>query len=166
MANPQASLLSLTVQEQSTLSLLQNKHSCPQQLVRRIEIIQLAANGATNTAIAEELCITRNTVRLWRDRWIAGAAARAAVTDPRDISRLIAGQLTDVTRPGAPPTFTPQQQVHIVAIACEDPKKSDRTISHWSEREIADEAIKRNIVPSISQRQVGRFLKRGQLKTA
>ncbi len=38
----------------------------------------------------------------------------------------------------------------IIAIACEDPEKSERPISHWSAQEIADEAIKRNIVLQIS----------------
>ena len=35
-------------------------------------------------------------------------------------------------------------------------------ISQWTQREIADEAIRRGLVPKISQRSVGRFLKRGR----
>jgi hypothetical protein len=37
--------------------------------------------------------------------------------------------------------------------------ESERPINHWSQREIADEAMRRGLVPSISQRPVGRFLK-------
>jgi putative transposase len=38
--------------------------------------------------------------------------------------------------------------------------ESERPISHWSQREIADEAIRRGLVSNISQRSVGRFLKK------
>jgi hypothetical protein len=49
--------------------------------------------------------------------------------------------------------------VRIVAIACESPEKSERPVSHWTAKELAQEAIKRGIVEKISPRSVGRFLK-------
>jgi FixJ family two-component response regulator len=45
------------------------------------------------------------------------------------------------------------------ALACEPPSASDRPVSHWSQQELGDEAMKRGIVDRISQRSVGRFLK-------
>jgi putative transposase len=48
-----------------------------------------------------------------------------------------------------------------LAVACEPPEKSDRPVTHWTPRELADEVQKRQIVPSISVRHVGRFLKDG-----
>jgi putative transposase len=53
-----------------------------------------------------------------------------------------------------------------MAIACEPPERSGRPISHWTPREIAAEAIKRDIVDTISERHVGRFLKSGRPQTA
>jgi putative transposase len=53
-----------------------------------------------------------------------------------------------------------------VALACEPPPGSDRPVSHWTPRELADEAVKRAIVPAISPRSVGRFLKRGPAPAA
>ena len=44
----------------------------------------------------------------------------------------------------------------ILAIACEPPEASGRPVSHWTARELAEEAVKRKIVPSISTRTVGR----------
>jgi putative transposase len=76
---------------------------------------------------------------------------------------LIEEILDDAPRPGGPATFSPEQIVQIVAVACEPPDKSDRPISHWTARELADEAKKRQIVKSISSRSVGRFLKTGRL---
>jgi putative transposase len=53
-----------------------------------------------------------------------------------------------------------------MALACEPPEASGRPISHWTPRELADEAIKRGIVETISERQVGRFLKSSRAQTA
>jgi hypothetical protein len=50
--------------------------------------------------------------------------------------------------------------------ACEKLSESARPISHWSQREIADEAMRRGLIPNISQRSVGRFLKRGRPQAA
>ena len=51
-----------------------------------------------------------------------------------------------------------------MAVACELPSESDRPITHWSSRELADEVTKREIVPSISTRTVGRLLDEADLK--
>ena len=78
------------------------------------------------------------------------------------ITEVVEEVLADEPRPGTPPTFTPEQVVRIVALACEDPREeSGRPITHWSTPELADEAVKRGIVESISARSVGRFLGRG-----
>ena len=52
----------------------------------------------------------------------------------------------------------------ILALACEPPEKSGRPITHWTAKELADEAIKRGIVPSISVTQVGRYLREAALQ--
>src|SRR5207245_11559479 len=67
--------------------------------------------------------------------------------------------LTDEPRPGAPATFTREQFMQIMALACEKPEASDRPVSTWTPRELADEAVKRGIVEQISPRTVERFLK-------
>jgi hypothetical protein len=69
-------------------------------------------------------------------------------------------RLVDAPRSGAPATFTPEQICALVAMTCEKPEASQRPISHWSQREIAEEAMRRHLIPSISQRSVGRFLKK------
>ena len=53
--------------------------------------------------------------------------------------------------------YTPEQICAVIAMTCEKPSESERPISHWSQREIADEAIRRGLVSNISQRSVGRF---------
>ena len=51
-----------------------------------------------------------------------------------------------------------------MAIACERPEDSEIPFTHWTQQEIADEAVKRGIVGQISQRSVGRFLKEADLQ--
>ncbi len=63
---------------------------------------------------------------------------------------------------GAGVVETAEQICAIVALACERPAESDRPVTHWSQQELADEAMKRGIVERISQRSVGRFLKKNR----
>jgi putative transposase len=49
--------------------------------------------------------------------------------------------------------------MQIMALACEQPMTADRHVSAWTPRELADEAVKRGIVTTISPRTVERFLK-------
>ena len=63
-------------------------------------------------------------------------------------------RLADAPRSGAPATYTPEQICAVIAMTCEKPSESERPISHWSQREIADEAIRRGLVSNISQRSI------------
>ena len=74
--------------------------------------------------------------------------------------------LSDRPRPGVPNFFSVEQVVQIVALACETPEKSERTVSHWTAKELADEAVKRGIVEKVSPRSVGRFLKGSESTTS
>jgi hypothetical protein len=65
----------------------------------------------------------------------------------------------DSARPGRPSEITAEQTCQMVAMACEQPKA--RPISHWTGREIADEVMRRGIVPKISARHAARMLKKG-----
>lgn len=144
---------------------LMRRQTGSQRLVRRLQIVLAAAAGRNNDQIARQCGLHRATAQTWRTRWL-GLAPRlaAAITagdDDRLVARLVADALDDAPRSGAPPTFSAEQVVQIVALACEPPPDSNRPVSHWTPRELADEAVKRAIVPIISPRSVGRFLKRG-----
>lgn len=75
------------------------------------------------------------------------------------LGQAIEALLSDEQRPGTPATFTFEQVMQILALACETPAKANRPVSTWTPRELADEAIKRSIVKQISPRTVERFLK-------
>jgi len=133
-----------------------------QRLVKRGQIILEAAKGTSNTKIAQHQQVDYETVRRWRDRWRA-AESRLQVIEaagkPKLLSQAIEALLTDEQRPGAQATFTLEQFMQLMALACEKPEAADRPVSNWTPRELADEAIKRGIVTQISPRTVERFLK-------
>jgi hypothetical protein len=47
-----------------------------------------------------------------------------------------------------------------MALACEKPENYGRPISHWSSRELADEAVKQGIVASLSPGHLRKVLKK------
>ena len=163
MRGPKPPPIALTPRQRALLERLTRRQSAPQHLVRRARVILLAATGLPNTHIAATLGLDRTQVGLWRARWAADAARLAAIeaahaADP-PLSQALEALLADAPRPGTPPTFSAEQVVQIVALACEPPADSGRPISHWTARELAAEAVHRQIVPRISARSVGRFLK-------
>jgi putative transposase len=167
MAGPQPRSITVTPAQQVILERLLRQHSCPQALVRRSTIVLSAAAGHRNEQIARQLSCSPTTVRLWRSRWAEAQAHLVAVeANERDLHAAIGGLLADAARPGAPDTFTAEQIVQIIALACTSPADSGRPVDRWSPHELADEAVKREIVPSISARSVGRFLKAGRSQTA
>lgn len=81
------------------------------------------------------------------------------------ILKAIETVLSDAYRSRTPATFTSEQVVKIIALACETPADSGRPLSHWTSKALADEAVKRKLVESISEQSVERFLKGSLAKT-
>jgi Homeodomain-like domain len=165
MSGPRPVTFDLSARQRTSLERIRQRQTAPQRLVRRVRLLLALADDPCLEAVAGDLGLNRISVRLWRDRWLRAAddlarAERDELPDQQFVA-LIEGILDDAPRPGGPATFTPEQIVRIVALACEPPEKSQRPISHWTARELADEAKKRQIVEHISSRTVGRFLKTG-----
>lgn len=152
----------LSPRQRALLEQWVRQQTAPQRLVRRAAIVLGAAAGRSTQALADQLGVTLFTVRTWRQRWQQAQPrlqAAEAVASERTLATLIEGVLADVPRPGGPPKFTPEQIIDMIAVSCEPPADSNRPISHWTPRELADEVAQRHIVVSISPRQMGRFLK-------
>jgi putative transposase len=169
MRGPRATPLQVSPEQRDALQRLQRQQTADQRLVRRAAIILALAADPCVAAVAKQLRLSRVTVRCWRDRWIEATPDLHRAEQertPQHIRAILEHLLDDAPRPGGPATFSPEQIVRIVAVACEPPEQSDRPISHWTSRELADEAKKRRIVADISPRSVGRFLKRGRVAAA
>lgn len=154
MPTPRPAAVDLTAAERAALEALLRRHTAGQQLVVRARVVLAAAAGGTNGQIAGELGVARETVRLWRRRWLSFAGVALA-----DLG--VEERLADAPRAGRPARITDEQVCRMVAAACEAPGTTGRPISQWSGREIAAELVARGIVEAISPRHAARLLKRG-----
>jgi putative transposase len=154
MPKLEAVKIELSDAEYQELEQLLRRTSTPQQIALRANIILRAAAGANNSKIAQELGMSIQMSRRWRQRW-----RELAVTEVPVLERL-----KDESRPGSPSHFTMEQITQLYAIACSPPEQYDRPISHWTARELALELVNQGIVTSISERHVGRLLQEADLK--
>jgi len=155
LPGPKPPEIVLTKEQRSQLERLVRARTSGQQLAMRARIVLLAAEGLSTEEIARRLHLDVDTARQWRARWRASAGTPLA-------ERSVAERLADAPKSGRPARITPEQICQIIALACEIPADSDRPISQWSARELADEIMRRGIVARISPRHAGRLLKRGR----
>jgi transposase len=109
----------LSPQEHSKVEAWARGRSIPLRLVQRARIIRMAADGMQNKDIARELDISRPTVQLWRQRFLAFR---------------LAGIEKDAPRPGRIPEI-PEKKVQAVVEATLHTKPPNAT--HWSSRSMA-----------------------------
>lgn len=166
---PMPPQIEVSDKQDAILQQIIRRATSPQNLVLRAKIVRAGTEyGRRNTQIGQDLNCSSQTVHTWRHRWIDGWEQLVAIERNGNDQELEAGifaALADQPRSGTPATFTAEDICQIIKVACEDPSLSDRPITEWTPRELADEVVKRKIVTSISATQVGRFLKRGGLET-
>ena len=155
MPGPKPPQIVLSEDERAALENLVRAHMSGQALVRRARVVLLAAMGYSNMDIARLVPMDEEAVGLWRRRWAKWSSIPLA-----EVS--VADRLADAARPGAVPRLTAEQVCQIIALACEQPARSDRPISQWSHRELADEIVRRGITDRISPRHAARLLKSGR----
>ena len=109
----------LTSQERAIIDSWARGKSIPYRLVVRARIIQLAAEGIFNHDIAGRLGISRPTVQLWRERFLA---------------LRLAGLEKDAPRPGRMPRI---DQKKISAIVEATLHTTPPEATHWSTRTMA-----------------------------
>ena len=94
MPSPFAPTVALDVETQKQLQALTRAHSTPQALVFRCRLILRLAGSdqPSNLQVANEFACSRNTVMLWRNRFVQDGLAG----------------LQDAPRSGRPRTFSPR----------------------------------------------------------
>ncbi len=127
-----AESITLSEAERSELEKLARGRSVPTRLVQRSRIILKAASGMQNKEIAEELEISRPTVQLWRERFLA---------------LRVNGLEKDAPRPGRIPEIS-EQKVNEIVEATLHTTPSNAT--HWSTRTMAEaQGVSKNTVQRI-----------------
>src|SRR5713226_1666294 len=115
-----ASPIVLSPEERSTLDTWAHGRSLPLRLVQRAQIIRMAADGISNQEIAHEMEISRPTVQLWRERFLA---------------LRLPGLKQDAPRPGRIPKI-PARKIQAVVKATLHTTPPGAT--HWSTRAMAE----------------------------
>jgi transposase len=109
----------LSPQERSKLDAWARGRSIPLRLVQRARIIRMAADGIQNQQIARELEISRPTVQLWRQRFLAFRLAGIEKDAPR------AGRIPEIS------------EAKIRAIIEATLHTTPPNATHWSSRTLA-----------------------------
>jgi len=105
-------------------------------------ILLKSAQGWTDAQIAEAFDVSRDTVRRIRLRF----------------SRLgLKAALHERSRSGAPSTLTTEQETALIALACSKPPQG---YQRWTVRLLAEEAVKRRLVPGIAAETLRQLLKK------
>jgi transposase len=129
----------LSDQERGILQKWAKARSQPQRLVQRAQIVLLAASGVESQQIAARLRVSRPTVQLWRDRFLALRTA---------------GLERDAPRPGRLPAI-PEAKVAAIIDATLHTQPPNAT--HWSTRTMAK-------AQGVSEATVRRIWQQHQLK--
>jgi transposase len=114
-----AASIILSPEEGSTLDTWVRARSLPLRLVQRARIVRMAADGMQSQEIARSLGISRPTVQLWRQRFLA--------------FRLV-GLQKDAPRPGRIPKITPKKTQAVVEATLHT---TPPHATHWSTRSMA-----------------------------
>jgi transposase len=120
MPLPTAVEIVLTDEERALLEGFVRRRTSAKGLAQRSEIVLAAADGLTNSEIADRVRVSRPTVTRWRRRFAE--------------HRL--DGLTDEPRPGRPRTISDEQVEEVVVKTLESAPKD---ATHWSTRSMAKE---------------------------
>jgi putative transposase len=117
MGMPASVTVFVSNHERGKLEALLRSGRTEQRLVRRIAIVLAFAEGLEVKRVARRCACTRETARLWRDRWIEDGLEG----------------LSDAPGRGRKPTYIGEEEAKIIAATLEAPE--DET--HWSVRRLA-----------------------------
>jgi transposase len=118
----------------------------PVRVIQRARTLLLLHEGQSPPRVARAVGITAQAVRNIGWRYAAGGLERALIDSPR---------------PGGTPALDATQSQHIVAMVCADPPDG---FARWTVRLIAEEAVKRKLVPTVGRETIRWLLLNHDLK--
>lgn len=131
--------------ERSLVQLLRSGVQQVRVVLRSLALLQLSG-GDSAPVIARRLRLTPKTVRDIGKRYLEGGVDRALYERPRQ---------------GAKPILSPTEQQRIIAMACSDAPEGR---ARWTVRLIAEQAIKRKLVPKVGRETIRILLESHDLK--
>ena len=155
-----AAPITLDAHETGILQKILRSRSLGKNLLARTQIVLAASEDCTNKQIQTQYQIEEHRVATWRNRFYEFHELWKLLDPelrPPMNEKLIRSWLADKSGRGKKPTITPEQKAMILAVACEPPSQSGYPNTHWSDRLLAKEVIKRGIVEYIAFQTVWSF---------
>jgi transposase len=131
--------------ERSLIQLLRSGVQQVRVVLRALALLQLSS-GDSAPSVGRRLRLTPKTVRDIGKRYLKGGVDRAIYELPRQ---------------GAKPILSPTEQQRIIAMACSDAPEGR---ARWTVRLIAEQAIKRKLVPKVGRETIRILLESHDLK--
>ena len=141
-------MVRLSGEDRTLLESRASSRSAPHAQVVRARIVLLAARGARNIDIADQVGVCVDVVSRWRKRFCEHGVAG----------------LKDRPRSGRPRIFGPEVVAGVKALACEPPEQRDVPLSRWSSNELAAQVVSEGLVDAISSSTVRRWLHADAIK--
>jgi transposase len=116
------------------------------RVVLRALTLRLLAGGVTAPQAAQTVPLTPKAIREIAHRYIEGGLEAA---------------LYEKQRPGAKQVLDPSQKQRIIAMVCSDPPAGR---ARWTVRLVAQEAVKRKLVPRVGRETIRVLLENHDLK--
>jgi transposase len=149
MAGPKPKYrVQLTEKQYRELKHLSQSHMAPWVEVQRARILLLAHEYPdwSNYRIAEKVGCGIDMVKKWRKRWQQLPSVKS------------------LPRSGASRKFSALQRSRITALACSNPSDHNKPWKRWSGEKLAQAAIEKRIITSISASTIRRWLKQDKIK--
>lgn len=130
-----------SAQRDKLLDIIKTGHRSAREILYA-HILLKSAQGWTDAQIAKAFDVSCDTVRRTRLRFIRSGLKAALHARPR---------------PGAPRTLTTEQETALIALACSKPPEG---YQRWTVRLLAEEAVKRRLVPGLAAETLRQLLKK------
>jgi len=134
--------VTLTKEEREALETMLRKGKASARELTRVRILLLANRGDKDKEIVASLGVGQATVERIRKKFVEGGVEYAIKEKPR---------------PGGKAKLDDKGQATLVALACSDAPEGANT---WTLQMLADRLVELNIVDSISDESVRRYLKK------
>lgn len=166
--------LTLTNTQREVLQIITKRATSPQRLVKRAGILLDYDQVRSQVEVAAQRKIHREMVARWLNRWEeyhetlekTEHGSQESELSLGDYERAIKKILADAPRPGTPVTISEAQKQQILALATSAPEQEGVPLTHWTHETLAQEVVRKQIVPQISPSHLGRFLKECRITTA
>ena len=143
-----ALMIQMSQQTRTTLQGWLQRQKTPLGRAKRARSMLLLEQGHSYAQTAKWVGLTERNLRKWARRFRRSGVAG----------------LSEKSRPGRVPVFSPEVALYLVKLACERPDERERSLSQWDCPELARKLQADGIVDAISPETVGRILRSHKLK--